>query len=68
MHTITATTHFGETVTESVINRESAIKTFNAFISCSDCADCVMINGLTGVVEFQWVKGKFLVIDEVILH
>lgn len=67
MHTITATTHFGETVTESVINHENAIKTFNAFISCSDCKECVMINGLTGVVEFQWTNGLFIVIDEVIL-
>lgn len=66
MHTITATT-YGETVTENLINHENAIKTFNSFISCSDCAECVMINGLTGVVEFQWVKGKFIVIDEVIL-
>lgn len=68
MHTITATTYFDQTVTENLINHENAIQTFNAFISCSDCKECVMINGLTGVVEFQWVKGKFLVIDEVVLH
>lgn len=68
MYTVTAVTYYKDTATENRIDRELALRTFNAFISCSDCAQCEMINGLTGEVLFQWRKGKFIVLDGVTLH
>ena len=67
MYQVSATTYNDKVVDIKVIDKSLALDYFNNFISCEDCADSTIINGLTGEVLFQWIKGKFIVLDGTIL-
>ena len=67
IYRISATTYARQTVKTSLLSHDPALDYFTEAISCEDCMSATIINGCTGEVFYQWERGKFIVLDSVVL-
>ena len=54
MHQVTARTHMGQVIRFDFIDYDYAKLVFDNLKACIDAESVVMVNGMTGEVEWEW--------------
>lgn len=64
MHQITATTYMGQVIRLDFIDYDYAKLVFKSLKACVDAESVMMVNGMTGEVEWEWnSEDHWVVID-----
>lgn len=70
MYTITVTTHMGNKKSWNFVELTFACDTLSFAMTCEDCANAVVIDGLTGelIKEWDYINGLTIFTDNGEIH